>query len=130
MSATLHAPLKSVEHGVNTLWRSFSDKVYEYVHMHTHACTHTLPFCMYLYLSPPSALQVQANLESDHNEPNFGSYLIVACMLVREGAELHIKDINGESPFQLCSAEEAAVIKTHAQKYRYVHCGHFRFHGE
>ena len=50
----------------------------------------------------------------------FDPYIVVACMLVQEGADPLIKNTRGESPLQKCPADVGSVIKMFSQKHRFV----------
>ena len=42
-------------------------------------------------------------------------YIVVACFLVQEGANFHIKNKDGRSPYQSLSSEEASLIVTYVE---------------
>ena len=50
----------------------------------------------------------------------FDPYVVVACMLVQEGADPHIKNRLGESPLQKCTSDIASVVRQFARKHRLV----------
>ena len=65
-------------------------------------------------------MQVQADLSEDHSGFIIDSYVIVACFLVREGGDLHIKNNNGISPYQLCPSDIGTLISTFVEKHGWV----------
>lgn len=65
-------------------------------------------------------MQVQADLSEDHTGFIIDPYVIVACFLVREGGDLHIKNNNGISPYQLCPSDIGVLISTFVQKHGWV----------
>ena len=42
-------------------------------------------------------------------------YVAVACFLVQEGADIHIKDKRGLSPYQMMSPEVASLITAYVK---------------
>ena len=46
----------------------------------------------------------------------FDPYVIVACMLVQEGADPHIKTRLGDSPLQKCGSDVQSIIKLFAKE--------------
>ena len=65
-------------------------------------------------------MHVQADLSEDHTGFIIDPYVIVACFLVREGGDLHIKNNNGISPYQLCPSDIGVLISTFVQKHGWV----------
>lgn len=43
--------------------------------------------------------------------------LVVACFLVREGADITAKNGNDQTPLDACSPEMAVIVSTFADKY-------------
>ena len=62
-------------------------------------------------------LQIQRDLSEDHKGFMIDPYVVVACFLVQEGGDLHIKNNNGISPLQLCPSDVSTLISTFVQKY-------------
>ena len=46
----------------------------------------------------------------------FDPYIVVACMLVQEGADPHIKNLIGQNPLQKCPPDLASVVRMFAQE--------------
>ena len=73
--------------------------------------------CQKSILTCSLCLQVEEELQTRHGGFEFEAYVVVACMLVQEGADLHLKNKMGQSPLQRCTSDLAAVVKAFAQKH-------------
>lgn len=62
-------------------------------------------------------LQIKADLEAQCSGFRIEPYVVVACFLVQEGGDMHMKNMLGQSPFQICSSDVGALITTFVQKH-------------
>ena len=63
-----------------------------------------------------SSLQIEELLLAQYGSGfKFDPYIVVACMLVQEGADPHIKNLIGQSPLQKCPPDLASVVRMFAQ---------------
>ena len=54
--------------------------------------------------------------------------LVVACFLIREGAEVTALDNNGQTPLDACSPEMAVTVSAFSEKYAGYSHTHTRMH--
>lgn len=59
---------------------------------------------------------MQEELKSEFGEKTFAPYTVVACMLLLEGADLYLKNKQGQSPLFVSSPDISDVLRTVVQK--------------
>ena len=63
--------------------------------------------------------QVRSTLLSLQNDANIPGHMILACFLVQEGADIHIKNKRGHSPMYLCPPDMQTLMLNFVNKSRY-----------
>ena len=63
--------------------------------------------------------QIKAEIEDTHGVGVVSSNMMVALFLVSNGADMHVKDLRGNSPLGLCAQDTCALLKEYSEK-RYL----------
>jgi ankyrin repeat protein len=54
--------------------------------------------------------------EASHGVGVVSSNMVVALFLVSNGADMHIKDLRGNTPLSLCPKDSTALVKEYSEK--------------
>lgn len=60
-------------------------------------------------------IQLQNEIEADYDVGVVSNNMIVALFLASNGADIHIKDLQGKSPLGLCAKDSTALLKQYSE---------------
>lgn len=66
-------------------------------------------------------MQIKDEVDATHGVGVVSNNMIVALFLVSNSADMHLKDLRGNSPLGLCAKDTLALLKEYSEKRLFSH---------